>query len=155
MQSRGFIQRGGVWVAAQNGLTLAALLLASLFHGQWNSAAITIFGVVLFSVGGWFGIAGVRALGKNRTAYPEPMEAATLVQHGVYGRVRHPLYSSLMFASVGWALAWSSCAALVAALSLTVLLDAKARVEERWLREKFPEYAAYSQRVRRFVPWVF
>ncbi|MDA1274424.1 MAG: isoprenylcysteine carboxylmethyltransferase family protein [Verrucomicrobia bacterium] len=155
MKSRGFIQHGGVWVAAQNGLTLAALLLAPLFQGQWNSAAISIFGVVLASVGGWFGIAGVRALGRNRTAYPKPMQSATLVQHGVYGRVRHPLYSSLMFASVGWALAWSSGAAVVAALSLAVLLDAKARVEERWLREKFPEYAAYSQRVRRFVPRIF
>lgn len=155
MESRRFIQRGGLWVTGQNALTVAVLLLAPLFRGQWDNTAATIMGVVLFGVGAWFGIAGVRALGGNRTAYPKPLQDSKLVQHGVYALVRHPLYSSLMFASVGWSLAWSSGAALVASLALAILLDAKARLEERWLREKFPDYAAYSQRVRRFVPWVF
>jgi len=69
--------------------------------------------------------------------------------------LRHPLYSSLMFASAGWALVWSSAVALAAALTLAVLLDAKARVEERWLLERFPGYAAYAGRVRRLLPWIY
>jgi protein-S-isoprenylcysteine O-methyltransferase Ste14 len=38
---------------------------------------------------------------------------------------------------------------------LTLFLDAKARYEERWLLRQFPEYAGYSERVRRFVPLIY
>jgi protein-S-isoprenylcysteine O-methyltransferase Ste14 len=38
---------------------------------------------------------------------------------------------------------------------MTRFFDAKARHEERWLRQKFPAYAAYAQQVRRFIPWLY
>lgn len=152
MQGNGFLQRGGWWVVAQNALTLAVLALAPLFRGQWHHTAITIAGAVLFGIGGWFGIAGVRALGRNLTVYPKPLENSKLVQHGVYALVRHPLYSSLMFASVGWTLFWRSWAALAASVALTLVLQAKAIREERWLRGRYRDYGDYQQRVKRFVP---
>jgi protein-S-isoprenylcysteine O-methyltransferase Ste14 len=40
-------------------------------------------------------------------------------------------------------------------MALAPLFDAKARREERWLRQKFPEYAGYERRVWRFVPWIY
>jgi len=155
MSDDGFIQRGGWWVVAQNALTLAVLVLAPLFRGHWHNTAVTVAGVVLLGVGACFGIAGVRVLGRNLTPYPKPLKDSTLVQCGVYALMRHPLYSSLIFASAGWALAWSSGAGLAAALVLSIVLDAKARHEERWLREKYPDYAAYSGRVRRLLPWIY
>lgn len=155
MRSNGFIQRGGWWVVAQNALTLAALLLALVFRGQWHYPALTLAGTVLLSAAGGFGIAGVCALGRNLTPYPKPLENSRLVQRGIYALVRHPLYSSLIFLSTGWALVRSSGAGLAAALALAILLDAKARREERWLREKYPDYAAYSCRVRRLLPWIY
>lgn len=151
-RNNGFIQRGGLWVAAQNTLTLVALLLAPLFRGQWQHPALTLAGAVLFGAGGSFGIAGVRALGRNLTPYPKPRENSKLVQRGVYALVRHPLYSSLMFASAGWACLWGSWVGLAAAGALTLLLHVKAIREERWLRDRYPEYCDYEQRVKRFVP---
>ena len=150
----GFIQRGGLWVAAQSALLVAALVLPPLFRSQWHNALSTAAGGVLFGIGGWVGIAGVRALGRNRTPYPQPLEDAALVQCGIYAWVRHPLYSSLMFVSFGWALGWGSGAGLAAASALTLLLHGKATREERWLRTRYPDYRAYEQRVHRFVPWV-
>lgn len=155
MRQNNFLQRGGRWVIAQSILTLAVLALAPVLRGQGRNAPITILGLVLFGVGSWFGIAGVRSLGRNRTPYPQPLEDSTLVQHGVYKVVRHPLYSSLMFLSVGWAMVWGSSAALAAAGALTLLLHAKARREERWLRERYSEYRDYERRVKRFVPGVW
>lgn len=155
MSNGGFIQRGGWWLMAQNALTLAVLVLGPIFRAQWQNAAISIAGGVLLSVGGCLGIAGVCALGRNLTPYPKPLEDSKLVQRGVYALVRHPLYSSLMFASVGWALHWRSWPALAAALALTLVLRAKAFREERWLRERYPEYRDYEQRVKRFVPGVW
>ncbi len=155
MNDGGFIQRGGGWVVAQNALTLVVLLLAPIDRGQWHSMVATIAGITMFAAGGWFGIAGVRALGRSRTPYPQPRPDSTLVQHGIYGIVRHPLYSSLILASAGWALIWGSWLALAASGALALVLRSKSAREERWLRERYPEYRDYERRVRRFVPGVW
>ncbi len=101
------------------------------------------------------GVAGVRALGRNRTAFPKPVKEATLVQHGVYGLVRHPLYCSVILVSFGWGLLWHSGPALGAAAVITIFLDRKASREERWLRDKYPEYERYVARVRRLIPGIY
>jgi protein-S-isoprenylcysteine O-methyltransferase Ste14 len=41
------------------------------------------------------------------------------------------------------------------ALLQAVLLDAKARREERWLREKFPDYDRYAEKVCRLIPGLY
>lgn len=151
----GFLDKGGLWVLAQNFLTLAVLALGPMLGNRtWPTVWMTL-GVLLFAIGGVFGVAGVRALGRSRTPYPKPIQDAPLVQSGIYQIVRHPLYSSLIFLSVGWSLLWSSWITLWVALGLAVVLDAKSRREERWLDEKFPDYASYRQRMRRFIPWIY
>lgn len=155
LSNGGFIQRGGWWVAVQNALIVAVLVLGLVFRGQWQGRFMGLAGGMLMSVGGCLGIAGVCALGRNLTPYPKPLENSALAQRGVYALVRHPLYCSLILSSAGWALMWRSWPALAASLALSILLDAKARREEHWLREKFPDYAAYSRRVRRLLPWIY
>jgi protein-S-isoprenylcysteine O-methyltransferase Ste14 len=44
---------------------------------------------------------------------------------------------------------------LAVSLSLAVFFDAKARREELWLRQQFPDYDRYARQVRRFIPWVY
>jgi protein-S-isoprenylcysteine O-methyltransferase Ste14 len=57
-----------------------------------------------------------------------------------------------MVASLGWALMFQSAASLAITLLLLPFFNAKARREERWLREAFPGYEEYSRRVGRFFP---
>ena len=106
----------------------------------------------MFIVGGYFGIAGVIVLGRNRTPYPQPRAGSELVQRGIYACVRHPLYTSVMLASFGWAMIWQSGSSLLAALAIVLFFHAKARLEERWLCEKFPGYTDYASRVPSFIP---
>jgi protein-S-isoprenylcysteine O-methyltransferase Ste14 len=134
---------------------LAVLALGIVFHGQWSGTVSGIGGAFLTILGAWLGIAGVRALGSNRTAFPKPQAGSTLVQSGVYALVRHPLYASVILLSVAWSLLWRSGPAFLATALLVVLLDAKARREETWLRAAFVDYAAYAKRVRRLIPWVY
>ena len=150
-----FAERGGPWVVAQNVLTFAVLVLGPVFRRQWATGVSVWAGLVLFGIGAWLGIAGVLALGRNRTPYPRPVANAQIVRHGVYRWVRHPLYASLMFAGLGWSLLWRSWPALGATLALSVLLDRKARTEERWLSARFPEYTPYARTVGRFLPGVY
>jgi len=150
--SSSFAARGGWWVVAQSFLMLASVGLAVLFPGDWTRTPLMAAGGVLFVIGGYFGIAGVLVLGRNRTPFPQPRAGSQLVQHGIYSRVRHPLYTSVMVAALGWALIWQSAAAFAAALTLIPFFHAKARREERWLNQTFSAYADYARRVPRFLP---
>jgi protein-S-isoprenylcysteine O-methyltransferase Ste14 len=155
-QMRGdFIQRGGLWVMGQGALLCAVIAGGPIWRGQWQSLASILCGVLLLLVSAACGIAGTFSLGRNLTPFPKPTRRARLVRTGIYGLIRHPLYTAVFCGSASWALLWGSWLALVAALALAPLFDAKARREERWLRERFPEYSAYEQRVRRFIPWVY
>jgi protein-S-isoprenylcysteine O-methyltransferase Ste14 len=147
-----FTERGGAWVLTQFVLMTAVILLAAVFQGDWSRVWLITVGSGLFVLGGGFGIAGVVVLGRNRTPFPQPREGSELVQHGIYARVRHPLYTSVMLASLGWALIWQSWPALILALALIPFFMAKAWREESWLREKFPDYAEYEKRTPRFLP---
>jgi protein-S-isoprenylcysteine O-methyltransferase Ste14 len=150
-----FYERGGLWVIAQAVLMAAVILLAALYHGPWDSLFLTMAGGALLALGGAVGLAGALALARNLTPFPKPPGDGPLVQDGIYALVRHPLYSAVMAASVGWALLWQSWPALLVALATGPFFAAKARREEEWLCEKFPEYAAYAKRVRRFIPWIY
>jgi protein-S-isoprenylcysteine O-methyltransferase Ste14 len=137
---------------AQFVLLPGVIVLGVMFHGDWTHVWLIAAGGGLFALGGGIGIAGVFVLGRSRTPFPRPQDQSQLVQRGIYARVRHPLYTSVMLASLGWALIWQSWPALVATLALIPFFVAKARREERWLREKFPDYAGYEKRVPAFLP---
>ena len=151
-RANGFLARGGAWVVVQSILMTAVLVLGVKYHGDWMRLPMIAAGAGLFFAGGCFGIAGVAVLGRNRTPFPQPRDGSELVQRGIYARMRHPLYTSVMLAALGWALIWQSWPAFIAALVLIPFFHAKARREERWLRNKFPDYTDYERRVPRFIP---
>jgi protein-S-isoprenylcysteine O-methyltransferase Ste14 len=153
--SSSFLQRGGLWVVGQNLLFCVVLVGGILYRHQWKNAPLILCGVLFLLIAAGCGLAGTISLGRNLTPFPKPSTSARLVQTGIYGLMRHPLYTAVFCGAVGWSLVWQSWLALVAALLLAPLLDAKARREERWLRQQFPEYSSYQQRVRRFIPWVY
>ena len=134
---------------------LALLVAGPWWRGQWTSKAAPAVGGALVLAGAWLGIAGVRVLGLNRTPFPEPKPGSQLVTTGIYARVRHPLYASVIALGFGWALLWRSGPALALAAGQVVFFYAKARLEERLLRECFAEYADYSRRVPRLLPRLF
>ena len=150
-----FLQRGGLWVVGQSVLLCAVLAGGILGRNQWQNLTLTLGGAFLLLIAAGCGWAGAVSLGRNLTPFPKPSASSTLVQTGIYGLIRHPLYTAVFCGSLGWALVWRSWPALLAALALAPLFDAKARWEERWLRQQFPEYSSYEQRVRRFVPWFY
>lgn len=98
---------------------------------------------------------GLLDLGHSLTPLPYPRDDGHLVQTGVYSFVRHPLYSGLIFAAVAWTVFQFSLSHLSAAAILFTFFDAKARREETWLTEKYPEYSDYQQRVKKLIPGVY
>lgn len=137
---------------------MIAVVIVPLVHGKgWSHTplAMRLAGILLILAGAWCGMAGFRDLGRNRTPFPKPPDDGHLVQTGIYALIRHPLYAALIWLGFGWSLIFGSAAGLVVAAIHAVFFDAKARCEERWLREKYPAYGAWSKRVKRFIPWIY
>lgn len=152
-----FTARGGWWVVAQVPVLIGAALIpiatgaGALMPGQglqWIGVAVTVLGLAITA-------AGLLALGDALTPFPRPRQNATLRTHGIYARVRHPVYSGLITASLGWSLWWLSVPGVLYAALVFVFFDRKSAREEVWLAAKFPGYADYRRRVQKLIPLVY
>jgi protein-S-isoprenylcysteine O-methyltransferase Ste14 len=154
-------QKGEYWVVAQ-GVLLVGFALLPIYRPagvdqllplwlylDWGIAAVLAIVAIAFL------LKGVIDLGASLTPLPYPKEDGQLVQSGVYGVVRHPLYSGLILAALGWSLYSFSLVHLIATIVLFVFFNAKAMREEAWLAEKYPDYSGYQQRVKRLIPWIY
>jgi protein-S-isoprenylcysteine O-methyltransferase Ste14 len=147
--------RGTGWVVVQFTLMFAVLAAGPLWRAQWSGWWHWMPGGVLVLLGAWAGLRGDRHLGAYRTPFPKPKADGQLVTSGIYAHVRHPLYLAVILLGFGWALLWRSVPALAVAAAQMPFFDAKARREERWLRQKYLEYQSYARRVSRFIPGVY
>src|SRR5437867_3825365 len=149
--------RGEGWVVLQ--LLLGTGVVAAGFVGvYWPRGVESFFALLglLMAVGGLILLLlGILSLGRSFTPLPRPQARAKLRQHGIFRLVRHPIYGGLILVALGWSLTEAPLALIPTAL-LAALFELKARREEAWLTERYPEYAAYRTRTpRRFVPWLF
>jgi protein-S-isoprenylcysteine O-methyltransferase Ste14 len=79
-----------------------------------------------------------------------------VVDTGVYGVVRHPMYAGIFVFSVGMALWLESYAAALAVVVPTAFLALRIVFEERFLRRALPGYEVYTRKVRyRLMPYVW
>ncbi len=156
-QNNSFVSRGGLWVLAQVPLMLLVFIVPVRFGaGQivplhplaWSGLAITLSGGLLI-------VWGFVSLGDALTPFPRPVVGATLHRDGAYRYMRHPIYSGVMLASLGWALWWLSAWGILCALLLAFFFDRKARHEEAWLRQQYSGYAGYAREVKKFIPGLY
>jgi protein-S-isoprenylcysteine O-methyltransferase Ste14 len=147
-------KRGEGWFLLQL-VFFALILLAPDIVPLALPLWLRILGLAIIAVGGVFGTGGVLALGRNLTPFPKPIEGGTLVTSGVYRWVRHPIYTGLILGTLGWSLWHANLLGVGLAVLLFVFFDLKSRREERWLSEAYPGYAAYRQRVKKLIPFVY
>ena len=119
------------------------------------ASACPIAGGAFMIVGGSLLVAGLVHLGHGLTPLPYPKDGAELVQTGPFALVRHPMYGGGLILALGWAVLVQGWMTLLYVGLLFVFLDAKSRLEERWLAERFPEYRAYQRRVRKLIPFLY
>jgi protein-S-isoprenylcysteine O-methyltransferase Ste14 len=81
-----------------------------------------------------------------------PSVKDTIVRHGLYARVRHPVYAGGFLIIAGLALLRPT-QALVSACALGLIgFVVQARLEEKDLLQRMPDYREYMKRVPRFIP---
>lgn len=114
----------------------------------WLGAVLTLAGL-LFTV--WARV----HLGTNWSATITVRQDHKLVTNGPYRFVRHPIYSGLLVAFVGSALARAEWRGVLAAFLVFCALWRKLRIEEQRMREQFGSaYEEYASRVVALIPYV-
>ena len=145
-------------------LIVAVLLLqnVSAFNGTFLNDRFVPAELWIVWLGFFLTIAGLAfacwarvILGRNWSGVVQLKKDHELIVRGPYSIVRHPIYTGLLLAFLGTALAIGAWRGLIATAIVAVSFWRKLRLEERWLCELFGEqYAAYMRRVRALVPWV-
>ncbi len=116
---------------------------------------IRMAGVFIFTLGLLTAIAARIQLGSNWSDIEEGKIADrhAVVSSGIYGYIRHPIYTGDILLLLGLELCLNSW--LVLGLVLLVPVVARQAIrEERKLVTALPDYAEYIRRTRRFIPFL-
>jgi protein-S-isoprenylcysteine O-methyltransferase Ste14 len=134
----------------------ALLLILLVFLGGGIGPQIDQF-VLLGRALELLGVVGVlicaASLRRSLTIVPIPKEKGKLSTSGLYRYVRHPMYTSVLLLALGIALYSGSAIKYLLVIFLYVLFYLKSVFEEKYLRLKYSEYAEYSARIPRFIPF--
>jgi protein-S-isoprenylcysteine O-methyltransferase Ste14 len=145
-------------IAAFVGLTAFIPLDVFRFHLMDKPGTVlSSLGLAFFAAGWW-----IMTLALRENAFAAPVvkhqeeRQQRVIDSGVYGVVRHPMYAGSIPLLVGMPL-WleSSAAALMASVPIGVLA-VRILVEERFLKRELAGYDAYTERVRyRLIPFLW
>ncbi|HVN44636.1 MAG TPA: isoprenylcysteine carboxylmethyltransferase family protein [Steroidobacteraceae bacterium] len=118
------------------------------------SPAAWRIGVALVAGGLAFAIWARWHLGANWSGTVTVKQDHELIRSGPYAWVRHPIYTGLLTALLGTAIASATVHAALGLVFIAVAFIYKSRVEEGFMRETFPEeYRRYSAQVPALVPF--
>jgi protein-S-isoprenylcysteine O-methyltransferase Ste14 len=143
-------------VMASSWLSLAAMLVVSSLDHRfgWSPVPTTIclVGDVLVAAG--LSVMMLVVIQNSHAAATIRVEAGQkLISTGLYGLVRHPMYTGNVVMMVGIPLALGSYWGLVFVIPGLIILAWRIRDEEKLLAEELDGYREYTQKVRyRLVP---
>jgi protein-S-isoprenylcysteine O-methyltransferase Ste14 len=140
-------------------IVAVAILLARLGafrgYGVDTDPWLATVGLALFALGLGLAVWARIHLGRNWGTPMTQKDEPELVTSGPYRLVRHPIYSGILVAGIGTAVALSWL--WLAAVGLAgIYFVYSAAVEERYLAEQFPDtYPPYKRSTKMLVPFVF
>jgi protein-S-isoprenylcysteine O-methyltransferase Ste14 len=132
-------------------IRLGAFQHDGLKSSPWRAA----LGLFLFVLGLVFAIWARVQIGRNWGTPMSKKDEPELVTNGPYHLVRHPIYSGILVAGAGTAVALSWTLLIAMALA-GIYFIYSATVEERYLTEQFPDaYPIYKRSTKMLVPLIF
>ena len=151
---------------------IVVLLLVAMFCGVTAFIPLDVFrfhlmgkpglfvsclGFLVFAAGWW-----IISLSFKENAFAAPVVRHQEDRHhrvidtGVYGLVRHPMYAGSVLLMVGMPLWLESYAAALLASAPIAALAVRILIEEQFLRRELKGYDAYTRKVRyRLIPFVW
>jgi protein-S-isoprenylcysteine O-methyltransferase Ste14 len=133
------------------GAVLAALVILAVTDNLFSSSPLVI-GAQVFAV--CLAVWARRSFPTGAFRVAATPAADSVIQRGPYRLIRHPMYAAaLLFV---WAAVLSHLSALTSlvGITLTGVVATRIALEERLLRERYPEYAGYVRSTKAVVPYL-
>jgi len=139
-----------------------ALLSFDRFAGPWLAMRIyqqTVWtfwcGAALVALGMGFAVWARVHLGGNWSGTVTLKQDHSLTRTGPYRLARHPIYTGILLAVLGSAIAEAEWRGYLALVLITLSFLRKITVEERFLTAQFGDaYARYRAEVSALIPWL-
>jgi protein-S-isoprenylcysteine O-methyltransferase Ste14 len=152
----------GRWSRLAGARIALAIVVVFLFRANLHGGVERIDGPVLEGIGLALWIAGIALavwarlyIGRNWGMPMTRREDPDLVTTGPYRFIRHPIYTGIILAMIGTALAISLFGLIVVA-AIAALFAYSASREESFLAGEFPAtFPAYKARTKMLIPFVF
>jgi protein-S-isoprenylcysteine O-methyltransferase Ste14 len=118
--------------------------------------AARYLGLALYWIGSVIRLTAVFVLGRRFSGLVAIQPGHKLETGGLYKHVRHPSYTGLLLATIGWMLVFRSTIGLILVLIMFLLLLNRINNEEKFLEGEFgDEYRGYQKRTWRLLPFVY
>lgn len=152
-------QKDQVWVVALSGVLFIAGFLAAGFDFRFGWTRVPGWLVWIAAIV-QLGSYGLYAEVLRENAYlsrtVEVQEGQTVIDTGLYGIVRHPMYTSTILMSLAIPLVLGSWISFAPMLLYPVIIIRRIHGEEALLEEGLPGYREYQQKVRwRLIPYIW
>tara|TARA_R110002072_G_scaffold61254_1_gene154502 strand:+ start:55 stop:501 length:447 start_codon:yes stop_codon:yes gene_type:complete len=121
--------------------------LIEITYPEW----LCYLGFVVLVLGTILGIVALFQINTNLSPFPTPVEKGKLITTGAYHIARHPIYTAIVVAGIGYAIFQASIYKALVVVFLLILFYFKSQYEERLLTDKFPAYKDYKKKTRRFI----
>jgi protein-S-isoprenylcysteine O-methyltransferase Ste14 len=140
-------------------LVIVVTVFSQMFNFRpgvlWRGPLASDIGIVLCFVGLAFAVWARFHLGRNWNKEPSIQENHELVTSGPYRFVRHPIYTGIILALVGSAVALGPIW-LIIFFVLTFVFVTRIRTEEGFMMRLFPDqYSEYKKRTKALIPFVW
>jgi len=123
-------------------------VIATVYNGNYLdfiAVSVVFLGILIML----FAIYGLR---KSISPFPSPRKDAVLIQVGIYKFIRHPIYTSILLCTFGWAIYSNSMFRMIVFVSLILLFEIKSNFEETLLIKRFKDYINYKKITGKYFP---
>lgn len=123
------------------------------FASPWtDQIAIKILAFAIFLLAAFVGIKALLDLGTSFAVAPTPHSNSKFVARGIYSKIRHPMYLSVLLAALALLIAGLNLASLISFIGIAIFFALKIQYEEKALQAKFPDYLEYKRKTGRLLP---
>lgn len=124
-----------------------------IFYSENYRIILVIAGFIVMLAGMGFNLLVRRELGKNWVPLSKTTEGQELVTSGIYSKIRHPFYTSILILFLGVAVMAGNFYALLFFVLFIISLMIRIKKEEEELISKFgDEYLRYKEEVGMLLP---
>ncbi len=141
-----------------------AWLLAFLIPSFWNIQAplftlkspMNVIGATIFIVGMIITVSAQMTLKRNYSGTLRIRDGHTLITHGIYSHVRHPVYTGVILRTIAIPIYTTSLPGLLIALLGIPLFNYRIGNEEKMLIQEFgDQYTEYIKTTPKLIPRIY